>query len=261
LLKYKTIYYQDVANIADAVFETLGCTDSFYFEKPFLFAFAKANPTLQNHYLVIYDNKQAIALALVQQLAFMVDNSLDKNAIYNRVAHSLQQYLNRKQVQLSICGNIFLSGNYGVFIKQGISTVLVYEQIVKEIKHLPSDKPASVFLVKDFTAKESMEIQSIKNYQYQALDMEPNMLLKLDWPDFDTYKKALRSKYRIKINKTDSQSQDLIVRPFKAKDIREHLQVLQKLYCNITDIANFALLDLNVETYAFLKEAFAKALS
>lgn len=253
--KLSTTYFTKARNIPDAVFEELGCAASFYFEKFFLDAFAKANPTIDHQYLLIHDKERVVALAIIQNLSVRVENTAEKLSLQNKMARSLQQYLNSKKVNVSICGNLFLSGNYGVFIKGGVDKYRIYGHIAKTLR---TSKKASVFFLKDFKKLELPETQAVCSYQFQALEMEPNMRLQLRWQDFDSYKAALRSKYRVKINKADTQSAGLTVKSLNAQDVREQIKTLQKLYCNITYKALFATIDMTIETYALLLERFGE---
>ena len=52
------------------------------------------------------------------------------------------------------------------------------------------------------------------------MHVEPNLILELDnsWGNYNDYKKDLKSKYRIKVNKADSSSNALTVRLFTEQD-------------------------------------------
>lgn len=259
MTKPETTYYDDVTQIPDQVFDDLGCKNTFYFEKEFLDAFAKANTTIEYRYLIVSTNTQAVALAIIQQLSVKVEHNAENVSLQNIMARSLHQHFNGMKVQAAICGNIFLSGNYGIFIKQGVDRPGVYEHIAKELKPLRTRRKASVFFLKDLKKTELLETHLVQNYQFQPFEVEPSMRLKLEWPDFDSYKASLRSKYRVKINKADSQSADVRIQSFSSQDIRNHLKILQKLYCNITDKAFFSTIDINIETYASLQERYKQS--
>ena len=256
MTKLETLYFTDVLQIPDEVFEKLGCGDSLYFEKKFLEAFAKGNPSIEHQYLVISKGKEVQALAIVQLLLLTLDKAPETVPIQNKVPQSLQSYLNNKQITTAVCGNLFLSGNYGIFIKEGLDAAVIYEHIAQEIKALPSQKKPAVFFLKDFTKEHSPSIDRVQNHKFQVFQVEPNMSLEIKWPNFETYKASLRSKYRVKINKADSQSSLLNIKRFEAADIKMHIERLQELYSNITDRAVFKTVAMQVETYRLLQERF-----
>lgn len=255
----ETTYYKDVIHIPNTTFKELGCDTSFYFEKEFLDAFAKANPTIEHRYLVLSFNKKPLALVIMQQLSVALDSASETLSIQNRVARSLTCYLNNKKVDIAVCGNLFLSGNFGVFIKEGKEPSSVYEHIAQEMKPLQTQKKASIFFLKDFRNEILSNLRGVQDHQFQAFQVEPNMRLKIEWENFEAYKNALRSKYRVKVNKADEKSRRLTVKTFEAADIKKHKSILQELYCNITDRAMFKTIDMNMETYVFLKERFRES--
>lgn len=259
MIKLKTSYYTDVTHIPDVVFETLGCDTSFYFEKEFLYAFAKATPTIEHQFLVLSNGVDPQALVIIQQVTVNLETTPENLSLQNKVARTLQCYLTNKKVTIAVCGNLFLSGNYGVFIKEGIASSSIYEHIAQEIKSLRTQKKASVFFLKDFNKEELENTKGVGTYQFHPFFMEPNMRLKLRWADFESYKEALRSKYRVKINKADTKSAPLNIQSFEASDIRSHKARLQELYSNITDKALFKTVDMNLDTYVLLKERFRES--
>lgn len=259
MTKYDTTYYDEVNQIPDSVFELLGCNHSFFFEKDFLNAFAQANSALEHRYLIISAKDTPLALIIIQRVNVALDSTPEKVTIQNRITRSLSCYLNNKKINIAVCGNLFLSGNYGVFIKEGAHAPLLYEHIALEMKPLQTQKKASVFFIKDFKNKELACLCKVKSHQFRAFQVEPNMRLELMWDSFEAYKNSLRSKYRVKINKADNKSSVLTVQPFEATDIKKHKSKLQELHGNITDRAMFKTINLNVDTYALLKVRFRES--
>ena len=92
------------------------------------------------------------------------------------------------------------------------------------------------------------------------MQVEPNMIihLKSELKTFEDYKLALKSKYRVKVNKADSKSESLIVKRMTSEDINTHKAQLQELYQNTIDNANFNAQVLNLDTYSFLKQHYEK---
>ena len=82
--------------------------------------------------------------------------------------------------------------------------------------------------------------------------------LKSDWENFEDYKNALKSKYRIKANKADSKSEGLEGRFLSKKEIQSYQNDLQNLYQNTIDKANFNAQVLNLNTYISLKDCYKK---
>jgi predicted N-acyltransferase len=114
-------------------------------------------------------------------------------------------------------------------------------------------------LVKDFYTPELFTTQFIK-YGFSRLQVEPNMIIKLQdsWRSFEDYKEALKSKYRVKVNKADSKSAQLHCKLLDESEFKLYKNQLQSLYENTIKNANFNAQVLNLNTYLRLRKAFKK---
>lgn len=256
---YEVTYLTRIDQVPDAVFQHLDCENSFYFSKDFLTVFEASNPAINYHYLVFETKGAAVALAVIQSLDVALDAATENLTFSARIARSVQCYLNGRNTHLMVCGNIFLSGNFGICIRADIPQNKVYEDVARAMKLMNSEKRASVFFLKDFNSSQLESARRVEEYQFQSFVVEPNMRLKVQWNSFEKYKENLKSKYRVKVNKADSKSEALKVRSFDALEIREYSQKLQELYRNIADKATFNAVELEIETYAGLKERFRES--
>ncbi len=247
--------------VPDDTFTTLACKNTLYFTREFLEAFEKANPKIEYCYLVLSQNEVIISLAILQRMSVAIDNAQEHLPFSERIARSLQCYISARNVHTIVCGNVFLSGNFGVIIKEGTPKEPVYKKIAQEIKTVQTQKKASVFFFKDFIDEDLPVVSEVEKHQFQSFAVEPNMRLKIRaaWTDFDHYKTSLKSKYRVKVNKADKKSAQLKIRSFEAEDIDTYRNELQQLYSNITDRALFKTIDLEIETYRLLKIRFRES--
>ncbi|MFT5752286.1 MAG: hypothetical protein ACI828_000044 [Flavobacteriales bacterium] len=256
---FEVTYLTGISQVPDAVFDSLGCDRSFYFSKEFLTVFEKSNPAISYHYLVFESEGTAVALAIIQSLDVALSSATENVPLSTRIARSLKCYLNGRNIHIMVCGNVFLSGNYGICIREGIPQSKVYEDLARAMKLMKSEKKASVFFLKDFNTSQLVPAQNVEGNQFQSFAVEPNMRLHVQWDSFDAYKESLRSKYRVKVNKADSRSEALTTRYLAVDEIREYAERLQQLYRNITDKATFNAVEIEIETYAGLKERFRES--
>lgn len=250
-----------VQNISDEVFEQLGCGNTFYFSKPFLSAFEEANVNITYTYLLFEQKNTPVALAIIQSMDVTLDGASTNLPLTQKLARSLQCYLTNRKTHIMVCGNVFLSGEYGLWIKNDIDRRSVYDTLSRKLKTLTTAKKASIFFLKDFNAAQDTAASVTEKQQFQSFAVEPNMRLPILWDNFESYKTALKSKYRIKVNKADSLSSQLKASSLTAKEIRYHSRELQVLHCNITEKALFNAVDIEIETYALLKERFDENIS
>jgi hypothetical protein len=163
------------------------------------------------------------------------------------------------QIRVLFCGNVFLSGEYGTFLKDGEPKIETFNAIAKAVKQLSkATKKLNAIFVKDFENESLYITDHLKSYDYAAMQVEPNMIitLKPEWRSFDNYKSALKSKYRVTANKADSKSETLKAKFFTEADIKTHKNELQELYQNTIDNADFNAQILNLDTYVNLKKAY-----
>lgn len=218
-----------------------------------------ANTDILFHYIFILKDGEAIAFANTQIVSIGVE-TITKNI---KISSTLKRIINRlfcnSHICVLFCGNVFLSGEYGTFLKDGEAKVATFKAIAEGVKKLTKNtKKLSAVFVKDFEDESLHITDQLQSYDYASMHVEPNMIitLKPEWQSFEDYKNALKSKYRVKVNKADSKSEVLESKLFTEADILFYKDQLQDLYQNTIDNADFNAQILNLDTYIHLKKAF-----
>ncbi|MGB5980517.1 MAG: GNAT family N-acetyltransferase [Nonlabens sp.] len=225
-----------------------------FFKEEFVKAFETCNEQLTQYYLVL-KTSSFIALGIIQKVVIHLDKATENVSITNSVAKNLRCFIHGRSVKINICGNLFLSGSYGVCASDN----LYLEEAIKIVAdYLKKEKEASLNFLKDLGNKLPTQNKIKTALGYHHFAVEPNMALYIssDWQQFDDYKKSLKSKYRVKINRAETLSERLSIQPFSSEEIIKHKDELQQLLENITDKALWKTIDLNIETYSTLKESF-----
>lgn len=256
--RYNTQLYTSVTQIPNTTFDALACTPSFYFSKAFLLAFEKGNSQITYNYIVFELKGKPIAIAVIQSMYVSLSNATESLPLSKKLAYSLQCYLSGRNVRITVCGNVFLSGAYGLWVTNNTHKRGVYLMLSQKIKELSKSNRARVLFLKDFDAIQDAAASVVEKEHFQSFAVEPNMILPITWDTFEDYKNSLRSKYRVKVNRADSKSNALVINTRTAKEIRDFKQDLQILYTNITEKALFNSLNIDIETYALLKEHFTE---
>lgn len=260
MLDYTTKIYTAISQLETHLFNQLEASASFYFSKNVLTAFEKSNPDISYQYIVFDLQGTAIALAVIQTMDVALDQAVDTLPLSQKLGHSLGCYLSGRSTRITICGNIFLSGAYGLWVKDEAHRRGVYLMLSRKLKTISAATKARILFLKDFNAEHNKAAAIVEKEHFQPLDVEPNMILHIQWDTFEAYKKSLRSKYRVKINKADSKSNALVRKPLSAIDIKNNLALLQSLHTNTTERALFKTHRLQLETYAYLKETMRDSL-
>ena len=258
-MSLKPVFFSSIDSVPKSYWTDLGCSTNIYYSPEFLKAYEVGNETLRFHYIFILQDKLPVAFAYMQVVTIDI-KTITKNI---KIASWLKRMVNgvfcENRLRIMFCGNVFLSGEYGTFLKAGEPKIETFTAISKAIKELTKHtKNLHAIFVKDFMDESLYITNSLKDFDYISMKVEPNMILKLkpEWLSFEDYKDALRSKYRVKANKADDTSKQMSVIQFSEKDIATHSGALQKLYENTIANADFNAQVLDLKTYINLKVKF-----
>ena len=231
----------------------------------------KNNPQITFIYIVLLgEEKKAIALASIQIIDFNlgeIENSLNEK--FNKLkcfGRSIGIFPKLKPIKVLVCGNIFVSGEHGIFITKNQNKQKVIKDLAKAISHLSNSnkdltKDISIYLIKDFI-KESLDItDELHDLNYYSFNVEPNMVLHLDedWNTFQDYLDAMKTKFRVKAKRALKLSSNLTIKETTVENIKIILPEITKLYKKVSEKADFNLGDFNLETYMSLKKKFGDA--
>lgn len=258
-MQLKSEVFKTVNAIPQAYWDSVNCCTNIYYSPEFLKAFEIANTDIKFHYIFILRGKEAIAFANTQIVSIGVETITKNISMSQNIRRMLSVVFKQHHLHVLFCGNVFLSGEYGTFLKNNTDKVESFKAISEGVKQLAkSTKKLSAIFIKDFENASLPITNHLKSYDYASMKVEPNMIitLKPEWHDFNDYLNALKSKYRIKANRADAKSDALEAKLFTESDIKHHKDALQALYQNTIDNADFNAQILNLDTYIHLKKSF-----
>ncbi|MCO4820470.1 MAG: hypothetical protein KC469_00280 [Flavobacteriaceae bacterium] len=244
--------------ISIAEWESLNCQDSFYFSPEFLGAFEVSNPNIEFKYILIYQDDRAVGLANIQIIELGIDAIIKNIKLTGFLKRSIHFLMCRSGLKILFCGNVFLSGEYGIYLNQYVNKEEAFLSISKAIRSISKNTKMHAIFVKDFYHASRKITDHLLNFGYSLTPVEPNMILKIDqnWKSYDDYKAALKSKYRVKVKKADKTSAVLESILFNEDDFVKHKKDLQRLYENTIANANFNAQVLNLNTYIKLRKVY-----
>ncbi|WP_296311885.1 peptidogalycan biosysnthesis protein [Winogradskyella sp. UBA3174] len=255
----KSDVFKTIDSIPQKYWDNVNCCTNIYYSPEFLKAFEIANTDIEFNYIFILKNKKAVAFANTQIVTIGVETITKNIKMSGKVRRVLNNTFCNNKIRVLFCGNVFLSGEYGTFLKGGAPKIETFNAIAKAVKKLSkTTKKLSSIFVKDFKNESLYITDQLKSYDYAAMKVEPNMIitLKPEWTSFGDYTSALKSKYRVKANRADAKSETLDIKLFSVEDIKSHRNELQALYQNTIENADFNAQILNLETYVHLKGTF-----
>ena len=250
--------FQAVDSIPKAYWETLNCTSNIYYSPEFLKAFELANLDIEFNYIFIFKNDEPVAFANTQLVTIGIETITKNIKMSGKLRRIINNMFCRNQIRVLFCGNVFLSGEYGTFLKDGEPKVETFKAIATAVKKLYRCKRLNTIFVKDFEVESLYITDHLKSFDYASMHVEPNMIiyLKPEWHSFSDYTNALKSKYRVKANRADAKSEPLEAKLLSEDDIKFYKNELQALYQNTIDNADFNAQILNLDTYVHLKNTF-----
>lgn len=226
------LFFSSINEIPTTIWDILNCSENNYFSKDFLASIEKNHSEISFIYVVLVDDKkQPKAFASIQIVDFYlnsVDNKFEDFASkLKTVARKLHIFPDKKPLKLLICGNTFVSGEHGIFIKQNNDKKIVIKELAKAILHfVNADKHLKIdaFLLKDFINESLFIADELKDYN--PFSVEPNMVLHVakNWQNFDDYLAAMKTKFRVKAKKAIQLSASIYVENVTLENIDNSCQ-------------------------------------
>ena len=251
--------YSSIEQLDIGFLELINPSKSAYFSKDLLHSFEASNTQVDVRYICVSKNTTPQALALVQIIELSVDVILKNIKVSPFFRKILNSFFCNDHIKIMFCGNIFLSGEHGISFSEQSDRKKMVLQIGKTLDKIAKTvRPLHAIFIKDFETDALEYTSAFERFGFTNIKVEPNMLITLnaDWKTFEDYKAALKSKYRVKVNKADSKSNALKRRIFSKKDIEHYKDELQNLYQNTIDNANFNAQVLDLNTYVKLKDVY-----
>lgn len=262
-------YFYNINEISINIWEELNCTNNWYFHPKYLTALQQNNPKIQFAYIVLFDEQNiAHALVNIQVIDFKIDNIKNEmERIINWVKCTGRKFgflPAEKVFKILTCGNIFVSGKHGIFIKNNQKRNEIFLQITKAIvafSNLKSQNKADFFMLKDFQNKFLFSKKVLSEENYNSFNVDPNMILHLDenWHSLDDYLAALKTKFRVKAKRALKLSAILKTENITANRLRELFPEMTLLYKTVASKANFNLANFDIQTFQTLKENLGDA--
>lgn len=255
-----TLFFSDVNKIPAKIWQELSVTN-IYLEHSYLNALQKNHSEIAFYYIVLKDNKeQAIALATIQILDLYIDSIKDN---YQTIVKNIKKFgkklhllKNEEKFTFLLCGNPFISGEYGIKINPNENKKEVVNQLVEAISVLVGSstilkKSVDVFLLKDFL-NESLSITNrVEKYNYHPFSVEPNMVLTLNenWETFEDYLTAMKTKFRVKAKRALTLSKPLEIKKVTKENFSSQIKSINQLYAKVADNSSFNLVNFNGQAY------------
>jgi hypothetical protein len=163
-------------------------------------------------------------------------------------------------VFIMFCGNVFLSGEHGIYVNKTIDHAGLEDSLPSLMDEITArageNGRIAGIVIKDFYEAGRPAIPFLEKEGYRKFFFEPNMIMNLpkEWLSFEDYLNELSSKYRVRAKNVLKKSAEIRIKEFSEKDIRQNAAKIDVLYRNVHHKAAVHFSEVNAAYFAAMKK-------
>lgn len=230
--------------------------ENFYFTIPYLSAIEACNKKDTDfRYIIVKQKGLPILIAYCQIVEFDVRKTQKytpnteadglKEEVVNFFAKNAKKLIANLKIKLLVCGNLFLSGEFGFCYHKSLPEKQAYQLLSETLESVAKkeNKYIAAVLIKDFYLEQGHELSHIEAHQFHPFQGDPIMMLHVpnEWHTFEDYLNALSSKYRQRAKSAIKKSQTLNMRELSLDYIEENKTKMHSLFESVVKRASFNL--------------------
>lgn len=222
-------------------------------------------------YVLIYKNKilSAISCFQVADLSSKELGSLINLENSGRILSSVGNKINRVLFStnkyaannLLVCGNLFVSGEYGIACADEMFMPVVVNslsEITEKISQQISETNGRVicYAVKDFYDTEDIYVKELIKEKFHRMVIDPNMIFSVrkNWKKFEDYLNDMSSKYRLRANNVLKKISDVEIRNLEPGEMEKEKKAVENLYLQVQKKAPVRIIRVDVNYFLTLKK-------
>lgn len=269
--QYELFMYDDINLIPHTDWEKIVNNDAFW-KISYHNALQKGcSKNLCFRYVLIYDNKEPVGLFYFQLINLRnltikdILNPVYFEKIYSRINQIGDNIsfgdISKSSTYLLICGNLFVSGNYGISYNSKeflIDLTKTFQKAMDMVeKDLKKDETIVATVIKDFDDSHLQLNELFQKSGFRQFEIDPDMVIPIDknWKRFENYLDALSSKYRIRANNALARSESIIIKDFDASEIKKYSNEIGNLYQSVLNNAPVKIAANCADYFYYLKES------
>ena len=254
----------DVFDSIDAVdpdlWDCVNNASNHYLSFSYLSAFEEGMKAFMSfRYLVFYNlENQAVSTMVFQQFSARASDLL-QNKVASFLAEKIRSAFSENPLQILVCGNLFASGENGFAHTHLVSKKTVLSLLNAAVSENFSDqnkRVPSFVLIKEFWPSFS-DGNSLKEKRFMEFEIDVNMVIQFaeNIRNMAAYIGTMNTKYRSRFKNVYQKSAAVCKVDFSAKQIREQLPLIEKMYEEVISRVDYNLGVLDIQTFVYLKEA------
>jgi len=188
--------------------------------------------------------------------------------LWEKVKVALTKFaFNRINHEMLICGNVLLTGEYGIRLDQDLkpdSSELIPEILNEVRQYIRKYKKKRIqsTLLKDFYTDGPLKDMNFPAKSYTRFKVQPDMIVTIreNWQSYDDFLATVKSKYRVKFKKVKKKGKDLSFLTMDEEQALKYNSEMYSMYKDTADRAAFSMFLLDENYFGRLKQTFGDKL-
>ena len=228
------------------------CPNGSFLSLPFKLAFEKHHKSNIKHLYYVADDEDNQAIGYAQEFNIRSNRIHDyqrKNKVKGSLVNLVLKLSNLKVVAL---GNGLLT-NISNFSAVKLSNNIDFFNSL--LLHIQKNLSADKFIIPDHFFKE-LKVESPNEVFPELIkvvvDQDMHLKISKEWNTFEDYTKALKKKYRSRLNSVMKKSEDIEIKVLTQIELVKHSEKMQELFDNVHQKSAFGISPFNTSIYTDL---------
>jgi len=217
-----------------------------FLHSSYLRAIEQHHNDLKSYYTMIYYDSDLVGVAYFQVINIkdgLRVREEEAKDLKEKVADIVKKGINRVNVKLLMCGNAFITGDYGFAFKKDMSDDLKITALHEAVQTVQGLVNPNIVIIKDWHPQDMEAGKLLERYKFKEVHMQPNMVLTMweEWKTFDDYLMSQTSKYRKNAKRLIKKGAALERRELSLEDVEAANTKIYDLFKSVSDNADFNL--------------------
>lgn len=234
----------DSINSVSSEWNTIGNCQPVFLQTAYLSSLEKVNGhDNEFKYVEFRRNGQLVAQAYFQLLPLKENIGIEEKDSW--IKKRLKKTINAVKFNLLICGNAFITGDFGFHYNEdlisGEDAFLALNEAIETIKK--QCPKVNVVLIKDFKNGKAEKANKLLNFGFTETHFQPNMQLfvRENWQSIEDYKADISSKYKKRFRSVLKKAHGIEGVIMTPEQVDQHKDTIVQFYKEIIDRSEFNL--------------------
>jgi len=222
------------------------------------------------HYCTVIRDEKFVGLLCFQTVKFKgayLNNFLragERSNVFVRfLIATIGKILNLLSWDVLLSGNIFFTGERGIYFSSSVSDEDAVKLIQKSYEDVCARHPGKVtaYMLNNVYDDDKSYVHAfLKEFKYASYPVDPDMFMEVNgnWSSFDAYTASFSSKYRTRMKKVLKQSDTVKLQKLSLEELELQNEIIYGLYMRTARKAAFNLGYLSADYFTSMKRQFGE---